>query len=285
MKLIPSLFKKRLTTQKAVWNKNPLIRRAVLPVLGFLLLTALVSCSSRADRSTAPTFTDYESFVSSYNKKADPISEIYGQYSAEQSSKRVRAKFNLLLDPGKRAYIEILDPSDRLMNVLTLTTTRISLLWAKENTYIDEEATPQNLKAIIGLPVHPDDALQLISGQGLNFSEWQPAGEMNDGWKLTRGTASATILMKENLSRIEARTSQGSFATFYEKYEALSEKSVPTRIRFEIAERRTKLELRIDKYVPRPEPVSADTFQTKLPPNAKRVALNDIYQGKPLLVQ
>lgn len=261
------------------------VRRLLATVWTITVASLIFSCSQQAKPSSAPAFTDYESFVSSYARKSEPVSEIYGQYAAEQSSKRVRAKFNLLLDPGKHAYIEILDPSDRLMNVLTLSKSTISLLWAKENTYIEEEATPQNLKAIIGLPVNSDDALQLISGQGLQFSAWEQAGGIKDGWKLTRGPASATIVIKENLSRIETTTTQGRFSTFYDKYEFLNEKSMPTRIRFEMPERKTSLELRINKYVPRPEPFSTDTFSVKLPANAKKLALNDIYEGKPLLMQ
>lgn len=282
MRSIHSSFKRRLTILRTVYVRN----RFSFPGIASLLFVVIaVACSRNSSPVSAPVFSDYPSFVSSYAKKVDPVSEIYGQYAAEQSSKRIRAKFNLLLDPGKRAYIEILDPSDRLVNVLSLSKEKISLLWAKENTYIEEKATPQNLQAVLGLPVHSDDALQLISGQGLQFNAWQEAESRKDGWKLTRGPAAATIIMKENLSRIETSTAQGSFSTFYEKYELMNERSMPTRIRFEMPARKTSLELRIDKYVPRAEEVTAGVFDIKLPANAKRLALNDIYHGKPLLMQ
>lgn len=284
MKSIRNSFRRKLKTQKtASVNYSAGISPSFLFVFVTLLLVSL-SCA-RQTASTVPVFTDYESFVKSYSKKTDPISEIYGQYAAEQSSKRIRAKFNLLLDPGERAYIEILDPSDRLVNVLSLTRDKISLLWAKENTYIEEEATPQNLKAVIGLPVNSDDALHLISGQGLQFAAWQEAGDLKDGWKLTRGPSSATVIVKEKLSRIETTTSQGRFSTFYDKYEFLNEKSMPTRIRFEMTERKTSLELKIDKYIPRAEQVSSELFALKLPPKARKLALSDIYHGKPLLME
>ncbi len=281
MKSIRSLFKRKLKIRKT---------ECVEKILVLSILILAISCSGHSSPSTistnaTPAFTDYESFVSNYSKKADPFAEIYGQYSAQQSSKKVRAKFNLLVDPGERAYIEILDPSDRLLNVLSLSQKKISLLWAKDNMYIEEEATPENLMAVIGMPVNSDDALQLISGQGLQFNAWQPAETFKDGWKLVRGSASAKITAKENLSRIETTTNQGKFLTSYEKYEFLNDKSIPTRIRFEIPERKITLELRIDKYLPRTEEATPNLFDMKLPANAKKLALNEIYKGKPLLLE
>jgi hypothetical protein len=273
MKSIPSLSRKRLTTRK----------QECVEVFLFTLLIFAISCSRHS--TTSATFTDYESFVSNYSKKTDPTAEIYGQYSAQQSNKKVRAKFNLLLDPGERAYIEILDPSDRLINVLALSQTRISLLWVKDGSYIEEEANPQNLKAILGLPVNPDDALQLISGQGLQFSAWQEDEALKNGWKLVRGASSAKVVAKENLSKIETTTNQGKFLTYYEKYELLNDKSLPTRIRFELPERKTNLELRISKYLPRSEETTPDLFELKLPANAKKLELKEIYRGTPLLME
>jgi hypothetical protein len=251
----------------------------------FIILISSLTCSSRKPESTMPTFRDYESFVSSYSKKADPIAEIYGQYSAEQSDKRVRAKFNLLVDPGQRAYIEILDPSDRLLNVLSLTQKEVALFWPKENVYIREEATPQNLQKVLGLPVNADDALQLISGRGLQFIAWQQEEVLEHGWRLSRGPSSAEITAKENLSEIETTTRQGKFVTSYDKYEYLSEKSMPTRIRFEIPARKTTLELNIDKYLPRTDPPTDELFDIKLAANARKLALNEIYKGKPLILE
>ena len=275
MKLIPILFRKKSTIRKT----------ECVEIFLFIILILSLSCSRHSTSSTSPNFVDYESFVSNYSKKADPAAEIYGQYAAEQSNRKVRAKFNLLLDPGEQAYVEILDPSDRLMNVLALSQTRISLLWVKDNSYIEEEATPQNLKAIIGLPVNPDDALQLLSGQGLQFSAWQQAETFKNGWRLIRGASSARVIAKENLSKIETTTNQGKFLTHYDKYELLNDKSLPTRIRFELPERKTNLELRISKYLPRTEETTPDLFEMKVPPNAKRLALKDIYRGTPLLME
>lgn len=277
MKLILNSFKRKLKTQR-------------IEFVSFLLLSfVFFACSSHSPSTTGSPvtggYTDYASFVSNYEKKTDPVAEIYGQYSARQSDKKVRAKFNLLVDPGKRAYIEILDPSDRLLNVLSLSRESVSLLWPKENAYIQEQSTPENLKAVIGLPIHADDALQLLSGHGLQFSEWKEAETLKDGWKLSRGPSFAKVITKEDLCRIETTTKQGSFLTSYEKYEYLSDKSFPTRIRFEIPERKTTLELRIDKYLPRTEEPSADVFELKLPANAKKLALNEIYRGKPLLLE
>jgi hypothetical protein len=275
MKSIPSTYRRKSTIRKT----------ECVEVFLFTILILAISCSRHSPSSTSPAFVDYESFVSNYSSKTDAATEIYGQYAAEQSNKKVRAKFNLLLDPGERAYIEILDPSDRLMNVLALSQTRISLLWVKDNSYIDEEANPQNLRAIIGLPVNPDDALQLISGQGLQFSSWQKAETLKNGWKLVRGTSSATVVAKEHLSKIETTTQQGTLLTSYEKYELLSDKSLPTRIRFELPERNTNLELRISKYLPRSEQTTPDLFEMKVPADAKKLELKDIYRGTPLLME
>jgi len=275
MKSIPTSFRKKSTTPKI----------ECVEIFLFIILILAISCSRHSTSSTSPGFADYESFVSSYSKKTDPAVEIYGQYAAEQSNRKVRAKFNLLLDPGERAYVEILDPSDRLMNVLSLSQTRIALLWVKDNSYIQEEATPQNLKAILGLPVNPDDALQLISGQGLQFSAWQQAETFKNGWRLIRGSSSARIIAKENLSKIETTTNQGKFLTHYENYELLSDKSLPTRIRFELPQRKTNLELRISKYLPRIEESTPDLFEIKVPANARKLDLKDIYRGTPLLME
>jgi hypothetical protein len=275
MKLIPNSYRRKSTIR----NKE------CVEIFLLTILIFAISCSRHSPSATSPSFVDYESFVRSYTNKADAATEIYGQYAAEQSNKKVRAKFNLLLDPGERAYIEILDPSDRLMNVLALSQTRISLLWVKDNSYIEEEATPQNLRAIIGLPVNPDDALQLISGQGLQFSSWQKAETLKNGWKLVRGESSAKVVAKEHLSKIETTTNQGTLLTSYAKYELLSDKSLPTQIRFELPERNTNLELRISKYIPRTEETTPDLFEMKIPTDARKLVLKDIYRGTPLLME
>ena len=273
MKLTRSLFRKKLTIPKTAFAK----------ALFFISLIALAACS--AHQKSAAKFQDYNAFVQSYSRQAPVVAEIYGQYSAKQEGKRVRSNFNLLLEPGKRAYIEILDPSDRLVHALSLSKDRISLLWPADQTYIDEQATTQTIKAVLGLPVHPDDALELIAGRGLNFSEWQEAKSVKGGWNLMRGQFTGRITATQNLSKIETVTPGGTFQTFYDRYQLMDNQSRPTRIRFELPDRDLTLELRINKYVPRSEEPSPDLFELKLPENSRKIALNEIYKGKPLLLE
>jgi hypothetical protein len=271
MKLIHSLYERRSKIQKPDCIK----------LLAVILVSGILSCTAHHQAKGLP---DYESFVQSYSKTAPQIAEIYGQYSAEQSGKRVRSNFNLLLEPGNRAYIEILDPSDRLVHAMSLTRNHICLLWPADQSYVQEEATPENIKAIIGLPVNPDDALQLIAGRGLNFSEWRQTKILKDGWDLMRGTFSGKITAKENLSKIETITSGGTFFTFYDGYQFLDNQSRPTRIRFEVPDRKISLELRVNKYIPRTEELTADLFDLKLSSNSRKLNLHEIYHGKPLLL-
>ncbi len=248
---------------------------------GLLLLCVLLTgCSQHAAR-----FPDYSSFLNGYKSGPASITEMYGNYRAEQTGKKISARFNLLLQPGKRAYMEILDPSDRLMNVLSLSEGTISLLWSADNKYITEKASPQNLKAILGLPVAPDDALQLISGLGLNFSEWQQEKPLKDGWILTRETYRAKITAGNNISRIEISTNAGTFVARYDKYELMNERSRPARIRLELPGSRTHFELNIDRFVPRTEEPTDDLFAVQLPRDAHQFQLSEIYKGKPLILQ
>ena len=271
MKLIHSLYKRKSKTQKADCIK----------LLVVILLLGMLSCAAHQQ---AKGFPDYESFVQTYSKTAPQIAEIYGQYSAENSGKRVRSNFNLLLEPGNRAYIEILDPSDRLVHAVSLTRNQICLLWPADQTYVQEDATPENIKAILGLPVNPDDALQLIAGRGLNFSEWRQTRILKDGWDLSRGTFSGKITARQNLSKIETITSGGTFLTFYDGYQFLDNQSRPTRIRFEVPDRKIILELRVNKYIPRTEEPTPDLFDLKLSANSRKLNLHEIYHGKPLLL-
>jgi hypothetical protein len=273
MKLILSLSERKLTIQ----------RTAFIKLFSCLALIGVVACS--AHQQQAAKFQDYSSFVQLYSRHAPVVAEIYGQYAAEHQHKRVRSNFNLLLEPGKRAYIEILDPSDRLIHALSLSRDRVSLFWPADHTYIDEEANPQTLNAILGLPVHPDDALELIAGRGLYFPKWQESKALKDGWDLTRGQFFGKITAKKNLSKIKTVTPGGTFETFYDHYQLVDNQSRPTRIRFEVPDRELSLELRIDKYVPRPEEPSADLFDLKLPHNSRKLSLNQIYEGKPLLLE
>ena len=271
MKLIRNSYKRKSTIRKT----------ESIRILTFVFFVGALSCSHHQTNK----FPDYESFVQVYSNQGASIVEIYGQYSAEQAGKKIRSNFNLLLETGKRAYIEILDPSDRLVHALSITQDRISLLWPADNAYVQEEATPETLQAILGLPVNPDDVLQLIAGRGLNFTNWQQTKLLKDGWRLSRGHDSVNITAKENLSRIETVTTGGTFLTLYDRYQFLDNRSRPTRIRFEVPKRKLSLELSVNKYVPRTERPDPDLFNLKLFPNSRKLNLNEIYHGKPLLLE
>ena len=127
-----------------------------------------MQCSTKVNLPTYPEFTTLrQQAVSTL------VMEVYGQYSATASKKTIRASYNLLLDPGESGYLEILDPSKQLLNTFHLPKKRLTVYWPKTGTYVQEPATPENLNAVIGLPLLPDDLLLLLAGSGLNFSEWQ----------------------------------------------------------------------------------------------------------------
>jgi len=202
------------------------------------------------------------------------------------SGKKVRSHFNLLLEPGSNAYLEILNPAKQLTYAVSLNREEILFLWAQDQNYLRESSTPENLNAITGLPVLPDDLLFLVAGQGLNFAEWNMEAERKDGWNLSRSPFLVELTMKEELSRIVI-TSPGAdrWTAGYDRYRLWNNRLVPAQIRFEVPTRRIAIDLEIDKWIPRDEPASQDLFAVKLPDHAQRLSLWDIYHGKPLLLQ
>src|SRR5262245_39214258 len=76
---------------------------------------------------------EYSEFAS-IRGKAVPgaIQEIYGRFSATSSGKTARSTFNLLLNPGNNAYLEILNPSGQLIYVLSVDLKTITLLWTSD---------------------------------------------------------------------------------------------------------------------------------------------------------
>lgn len=227
----------------------------------------------------------YEDFVSVRRQVTSvPELEIYGRFTAAASGKSVKASFNLLLEPNKNAYLEILGPSKQMTNAFSLSRTQLTLLWAKEGEYIQEEATPENLQAITGFPVFPDDLVQLMAGYGLNFAEWKMVEATRDGWMLERPPFRASLGMKEQISRItvSSRTSP-EVRIEYADYQMTNDRLVPRAIRISVPGRKIELRLQIDKLLPRDEPPTPDLFAVKLPDNAKKLVLKDIYNGKPLI--
>ena len=251
-----------------------------LSALFCLILTA--GCLSR--RLQLPP---YDEFVGGRPKAVSgSILEIYGRYSATLSGRSGRSHFNLLLDPGKSAYLEIVDPAKQLLYSVSLNREEVSLLWAQDGDYVREKATPQNLNAIAGLPIMADDLLLLVAGFGLNFAEWQRTDDRKNGWHLSRASFSAELTMKDHLSKIVVFSGDSpKVITQYDQYRLVDNKLLPARIRFEVPARKLVLELKVDRYVPRDEAPSPDLFSIDLPENAQHLVLREIYRGKPILFQ
>lgn len=230
---------------------------------------------------------EYSSFASE-RQKAIPgsIQEIYGRFTASASGKTVRSSFNLLLDPGKNAYLEIQDPSGQLIYALSLNPDTLTLLWAKDGSFLEEPADPKSLKAVTGFPLMPDDLLLIIGGYGLDFSKWQMKQIQKDGWELTRGDLLARLFLKEAVSKITVVPQGGApIIVRYEDYQMMNDRLIPSRIRFELPQNKISLELLVEKYLPRNEPASPDLFTVQLPKGAHLLSLSDIYEGKPLLFE
>jgi hypothetical protein len=255
-----------------------------LPILLFLL-SLLAGCA--AHKQSAGPLPPYPDFVSaSAQRLPKGIVEIYGRYAATVSGKTGKSGFNLLLDPGKSAYMEILNPASQLTHAVSLNGRELSLLWADDGSYIEEDATSANLNAIAGLPLMPDDLLFLIAGYGLDFNEWQQDSAGSDGWVLSRKPFVARVTLEENLSKIIIRSADHpTLEINYDEYRNVDNQSLPARIRFRVPSRKLTIEISIDKYEPRDEPSTPDLFALKLPENARRLSLHDIYHGKPLLLQ
>lgn len=243
------------------------------------LLLALAACAKPIHMPS------YDDFVS-VRKEVVPatVLEIYGRMTATASGKSAKASFNLLLEPGKNAYLEILGPGQQMTYAFGLNVNQLTLLWAKDKQYITEEATPQNVQKIAGFPVQPDDLLLLIAGYGLNFPEWKAGEPQKDGWILQRAPFSARLAMKDQISRIVISSSTSpEVRVEYSDYARMNDRLVPRTIRMEVPARHTALKLQIDKFLPRDEPASADLFKVPLPPDAKKLSLREIFTGKPLI--
>jgi hypothetical protein len=260
-------------------------RITLFPAALLVLLLLLSGCATH--KPAALALPPYPDFVSASAQRIPKgVVEIYGRYTATVSGKTGKSGFNLLLDPGKNAYIEILNPASQLTHAVSLNGQELSLLWADDGSYIEEDATSQNLNAIAGLPIMPDDLLFLIAGYGLDFNEWQQDSVGRDGWVLSRKPFVARVTLEENLSKIVIRSADHpTVEVNYDEYRSVDNQSLPARIRFRVPSRKLSIEMSIDKYVPRDEPSTPDLFALKLPDNARRLSLHDIYHGKPLLLQ
>jgi outer membrane biogenesis lipoprotein LolB len=277
MNSIRSIYKRRLTTPKAACNRK-------VAITCLLIAAVFFSCATHKAKIALPAYNDFISVRQQSIPQA--VLEMYGRYAASLSGKTARSTFNLLLDPGKNAYIEILNPASRMTHAVSLNGDQVSLLWAQESNYVEEKASAQTLNEIAGIPVMPDDLLFLIAGYGLNFTSWKMDATNQDGWTLSRDSFEAKLTMRENLSKIEISSNNGPrLRVSYDEYKQVDNRSLPARIRFEVPDRKLQIELQIDKYVPRDEPATSDLFALKIPESAHRLSLNQIYHGKPLLLQ
>lgn len=239
-----------------------------------------VACAGR--RMKLPSYDD---FVSVQQKALQvPELEIYGKFAAAAQKKSVKASFNLLLAPGKNAYLEIIGPGQQMMNAFSLSGSGFTLLWAKDREYIQEESTPQNLQSITGFPVYADDLMLLMGGYGLNFTEWHSAKATKDGWTLEREPFTAHLMIKEQISKIEISSKTSPAVQIeYSDYQMMNNRLVPRSVHMSVPERKIDLRLGIEKLLPRDEPASADLFEVKLPSEARRLSLKEIYHGQPLI--
>jgi len=243
-------------------------------------LLLLAGCASQM---TPPV--RYPEFIALRQKTLPSgVIEIYGRLSATVSGKTARSRVNLLLDPTKTFYLEITGPDGRLVNAVSLNLDEFSILWTEDKNYIKESSTPENLNAVTGLAIPPDDLLFLLAGLGLNFPSWNLEGTTRNAWDLSRPSFHAQLTMKEEISMISIASAQ-NVVIRYDRYRMMDNRSLPARIRFEVPARHIKLEMQIDKWIPRDEPVSAEMFALKLPADAHRLSLHDVYHGKPLLLQ
>jgi hypothetical protein len=213
------------------------------------------------------------------------VMEVYGRYSAVSSKRSLRANYNLLIKPGKSGYLEILDPSKQLLNSVSLTKDTLTVLWAKEGTYIQEPATPENLNATIGISLLPDDLLLILSGSGLNFSEWKAVQTQKDGWDLARGDFTARLNLKQYISKVQIKYPNAKPLTIlYDDFRETDTRLLPYETKFELDGRNQSLDLKADKYLFRDEPATEELFSVQLPANAQKLSLKEIYHGKPLLL-
>lgn len=269
-------------TRKPAFAKNFLMTTPakIFFISALLFSTVATQC---AKHTPLPQYTEFASLRQQSISKL--IMEVYGRYSAASSGRSVRANYNLLIDPGKSGYLEILDPSKQLLNSVSLTQDTLTVLWAKEGTYIQEPATPENLNAAVGIPLLTDDLLLILSGSGLNFSEWKAVSTQKDGWDLARGNFTARLNLKENISKVQIKSQNGRPLTIlYDDFRETDTRLLPFETKFELDGRNQSLDLKADKYLFRDEPATAQLFSVQLPANAQKLSLKEIYHGKPLLL-
>ncbi len=248
-----------------------------------IALVFAVSLSQCAPRMRLPEYGEFA--ILRQQAVSTLVMEVYGRYSAASSGRSLRASYNLLIDPGKSGYLEILDPSKQLLNSVSLTQETLTVFWAKEGTYIQEPSTPENLNAVAGLPLLTDDLLLMLSGTGLNFPEWKAGRTEKDGWNLSRGNFSARLTLKDNISRIQIHSPTGhSLIIMYDDHKETDNRLLPHKIKVEMQNRKQTLELRADKYLFRDEPATLELFSVQLPADARKLSLKEIYHGKPLLL-
>jgi hypothetical protein len=268
---------RKLASDNKFWMGTP----ARILIFSALLFSTLAN--QCAKRTALPEYAEFASL----RKQAVStlVMEVYGRYSAASSKRSIRANYNLLIDPEKSGYLEILDPSKQLLNSVSLTKDTLTVLWAKEGTYIQEPATPENLNATIGIPLLSDDLLLILSGAGLNFSEWKAVQTQKDGWDLARGDFTARLNLKENISKVQIKSPNAKPLTIlYDDFRETDTRLLPYETKFELDGRNQSLDLKADKYLFRDEPSTEKLFSVQLPPNAQKLSLKEIYHGKPLLL-
>lgn len=268
-------------TRKPACAKNFLATPAKIFFISALLFsTVATQC---AKHTALPQYAEFASLRQ--QSISTLVMEVYGRYSAASSKRSVRANYNLLIDPGKSGYLEILDPSKQLLNSISLTQDTLTVLWAKEGTYIQEPATPENLNAAIGIPLLTDDLLLILSGTGLNFSEWKAERTEKDGWDLARGDFTSRLTLKQNISKIQIKSKNGRPLTIlYDDFRETDTRLLPYETKFELDGRDQSLNLKADKFLFRDEPATPQLFSVQLPANAQKLSLKEIYHGKPLLL-
>lgn len=268
---------RKLACDKNFWMATP---ARIFFISALLFSTIATQCPKH---TVLPEYAEFASL----RKQAisQLVMEVYGRYSAASSKRSIRANYNLLIDPGKSGYLEILDPSKQLLNSVSLTKDTLTVLWAKEGTYIQEPATPENLNAAIGIPLLSDDLLLILSGSGLNFSEWKAVQSEKDGWSLARGDFTARLNLKENISRVQIKYPNAKPLTIlYDDFRETDTRLLPYETKFELDGRNQSLDLKADKFLFRDEPATEQLFSVQLPPNAQKLSLKEIYHGKPLLL-
>jgi hypothetical protein len=259
------------------------VKRSFVALFGIAIVAAVwMSCAH--NKVVLP---QYDEFAKSRGESVPHhLQEIYGKYNATFNERKFSSTYSLLLDPGKAAYMEVTDPAKSLLFAVSVEPETVTMFWAKDKRYVSEKATAENINAILGLPIMPDDLLLAIGGYGLDFPQWQLKAPRSDGWTLTRGQFTSELLMKNEVSRINLISSfSPTLAILYKDYRMQNNKPVPSRIRFEIVVRGLTFELQTDKFVPRDEPYSKDLFAVKIPSDAHRIVLKDVYVGKPLIMQ